>query len=156
MAIPSGSVTVTVREPRLAGSVFHPLLLNGRDQLVRTVGGMDRDKHLGRLVRGHRDMLLLAAIGAGQADASVLVQELENRSGGVIRPRLRSVHLALHRLWRAGYLARELESVGGRGRLTYRLTSTGRELLAIKRDEWDEVDAAVTAVIAGLSPAAGR
>lgn len=156
MTIPSGSVTVTVREPRLAGSVFHPLLLGSREHLVRTVGGMDREEHLGRLVRGHLDMLLLAAIGDGQGDASVLVQELDDHSGGVIRPRLRSVQLALHRLWRAGYLARQRESGGGRGRLAYRLTSTGRELLAIKRDEWNEVDAAVTAVIAGLSPAAER
>lgn len=117
---------------------------------------MDRDKLRDRVVRGHLDLLLLAAIGDGHSTAADLAEEIETQSGGVIKLRPRSVYPPLHRLSRAGHLARERESVGGRSRLTYRLTSTGRELLAVKRDEWDEVGAAVTAVIARLSPAAGR
>lgn len=133
-------------KPRSAGSVFHPPILNGVRPLVRSVEEMDGDA-----LRGHLDMLLLAAIGAGDAYGYGLIRGLRDRSSGVIELSEGTVYPALHRLYRSGYVTRDEEWVDGRQRRTYELTDMGRELLAAQVDLWNEVQKAVEAVLAGTS-----
>ena len=102
----------------------------------------------GDAIRGHLDLLLLAAIGDDRGHAYGLMHDLKARSGGVIDLAQATVYSALLRLWRAGHLTRSEEWVDGRRRQAYRLTDTGRMLLVAQLDLWEQVKAAVTAVLA--------
>lgn len=103
----------------------------------------------GNAVRGHLDLLLLAAIGTGRGHAYGLMLDLNGRTAGAIDLAQGTVYSALLRLWRAGHLARSEETVDGRRRQAYRLTDTGRQLLAAQLDLWEQLQAAVAAVLAG-------
>ena len=75
--------------------------------------------------------------------------DLNTRTAGAIDLAQGTVYSALLRLWRAGHLARSEETVDGRRRQAYRLTDTGRQLLAAQLDLWEQLQAAVAAVLAG-------
>lgn len=98
-------------------------------------------------------MLLLAAVDDGATHGYGLIQHLSDRTHGAITLAEGTVYTALHRLWRAGYLARAYEKVAGRRRLAYRLTAQGRQLLATRVDAWDQDQADIAAVLGDRVPA---
>ena len=63
-----------------------------------------------------------------------------------ICPRARSIP-ALHRLERAGLIASDWQTVGGRRRRAYHLTPAGHTALSEQRALWDQFSTAVTALL---------
>jgi PadR family transcriptional regulator PadR len=103
-------------------------------------------------VRGHLDGLILAVLEDGPRHGYAIIEVLQARSGGALDLPTGTVYPALRRLERAGWLAGEWSTVGGRERRTYRLTRAGRHALTARRGEWGEFSAVVTAVL-GTGPA---
>ena len=99
------------------------------------------------LLKGHLDMLLLAVVEAGPQHGYAVIEALRDGSDGALDLPTGTVYPALHRLERAGLLASDWETVGGRRRRTYRLTPSERTALGEQRAVWDQFSTAVTAVL---------
>lgn len=105
----------------------------------------------GETLKGHLDMLLLAAVAPGPSHGYAILQVLRDRSGGLFDLPEGTIYPALHRLEAAGRLAGEWEEVQGRRRRVYRLTATGRRALQAQTEEWAAFSGAVGGVIRGTS-----
>jgi len=103
-------------------------------------------------LKGHLDMLLLAAVSAEPAHGYRLVLRLRELSGGTFDLPEGTIYPALYRLERASLVASEWATVGGRVRRTYRLTDAGRESLASQVRDWRRFSEAIELVVkeAGL------
>ena len=102
----------------------------------------------GEALKGHLDMLLLAAVEARPAHGYAVIEELRRLSGGAFDLPEGTVYPALHRLERAGLLDSAWTQAEGRRRRVYRLTRAGRRELAARRREWRGFARAVEAVLA--------
>ncbi|RZS44312.1 DNA-binding PadR family transcriptional regulator [Herbihabitans rhizosphaerae] len=100
-------------------------------------------------LRGHLDALLLATLDGGKLHGYAIIEALQLRSGGALDLPTGTVYPALRRLERAGYVASEWSTVGGRKRRTYRLTATGERSLAKERTAWREFTTAIDGVLGG-------
>jgi PadR family transcriptional regulator PadR len=98
-------------------------------------------------LRGHLDPMILAVVESEPLHGYAIMEALLERSGG-------ELDLPTGRLERAGYLASEWSTVGGRKRRTYQLTSAGQKMLATGKSEWDAFRAVVEGVLRPR-PAAG-
>ncbi|MFF3670905.1 helix-turn-helix transcriptional regulator [Microtetraspora malaysiensis] len=98
-------------------------------------------------LHGHMDALLLSVLEHEPLHGYAIIEALQERSGGALAVPTGTVYPALRRLERAGYLAGEWATVGGRKRRTYRLTGTGRTALASERSAWREFTAAIGSVL---------
>ncbi|GLX93204.1 PadR family transcriptional regulator [Herbidospora galbida] len=87
-------------------------------------------------LRGHMDALLLSVVEHEPLHGYAIIEALRERSGGALDVPTGTVYPALRRLERAGFLASEWATVGGRKRRTYRLTDSGRAELAGERSAW--------------------
>ncbi|WP_082801479.1 PadR family transcriptional regulator [Herbidospora cretacea] len=87
-------------------------------------------------LRGHMDALLLSVVEHEPLHGYAIIEALRERSGGALDVPTGTVYPALRRLERAGFLASEWATVGGRKRRTYRLTDAGRAELAGERTAW--------------------
>jgi PadR family transcriptional regulator len=87
-------------------------------------------------LRGHLDSLILAALEDGPRHGYAITEALLARTGGEVDVPTGTLYPALRRLERAGYLRGEWSTVAGRERRTYRLTPSGRRVLAAQRHEW--------------------
>jgi len=87
-------------------------------------------------LKGHLDLLLLAALRGRPAYGYLLLERLRDMSDGTFALPEGTIYPALHRLERGGLLASRSEIAGGRKRRVYRLTARGEEELAGRRDEW--------------------
>ena len=74
------------------------------------------------LLKGHLDMLLLAVLADEPKHGYAVIAELHQRSNQVLDLPDGTVYPALHRLLRAGLLASDWTTVGGRRRRVYQLT----------------------------------
>jgi PadR family transcriptional regulator PadR len=101
------------------------------------------------LPKGHLDALVLAAVETEPAHGYAIVRRLGSRSGGVFRFSEGTVYPALHRLERDRLVRSRWTAAKGRRRRVYRITSAGREALAVRRLEWASFARAVEAVLAG-------
>jgi DNA-binding PadR family transcriptional regulator len=99
------------------------------------------------LLKGHLDALLLAVLEAGPRHGYAVIEALREGSDGALDLPTGTVYPALHRLERAGLIDSDWETVSGRRRRAYRLTSSGRQALADQRAVWDQFSAAVTALL---------
>jgi PadR family transcriptional regulator, regulatory protein PadR len=98
------------------------------------------------LLKGHLDALLLAVLEPGPQHGYAVIEAL--RSGNdALDPPTGTVYPALHRLERAGLIASEWETVGGRRRRGYHLTAAGHAALIEQRAVWDQFSTAVTALL---------
>jgi PadR family transcriptional regulator PadR len=102
-------------------------------------------------VRGHLELLLLAALRGGPAHGYVLIERLRERSDGEFDFPEGTIYPALHRLERAGLLASRWAEVGGRRRRVYSLTRRGRAALDSRAVEWDRFANAVNLVLGGAT-----
>ncbi len=102
----------------------------------------------GDVLKGHLDLLLLAALRAEPAHGYRVVELLRERSEGLFELGEGTVYPALYRLERSGLLVSAWDSASGRKRRVYRLTPRGEKMLTTKRSEWRAFANAVRAVVA--------
>ena len=65
-------------------------------------------------LRGHLDLLLLAALRPGPAHGYAIIEELRRRSGGTFDLPEGTIYPALHRLERQGLIESEWSDASGR------------------------------------------
>ena len=99
------------------------------------------------LLKGHLDALLLAVLEPGPQHGYAVIETLRSGSDGTLDLPTGTVYPALHRLERAGLIASDWETVGGRRRRAYHLTPAGQLALSEQRALWDQFSTAVTALL---------
>ena len=99
------------------------------------------------VLKGHLDALLLAVLEPGPQHGYAVIEAVRAGSGGTLDLPTGTVYPALHRLERAGLVASDWETVGGRRRRSYRLTTAGHTALHDHRVVWNQFSAAVTALL---------
>lgn len=98
-------------------------------------------------LKGHLDVLLLAALEDGPRHGYAIKEALREGSGGRFDLPTGTVYPALHRLEDAGLISGTWSQADGRRRRTYRLTEAGLRRLAGDRVDWHEFAAAVTTLL---------
>lgn len=89
------------------------------------------------MLKGHLDMIVLAALAAAPAHGYAVIQEIRRRSGGAFDLPEGTIYPALHRLEQMGLLSsRWTTGESGRQRRVYSLTRRGRHALADHRAVW--------------------
>lgn len=102
-------------------------------------------------LKGHLDMLLLAAVRGEPAHGYAIAERLRARSDGAFDLPEGTLYPALHRLERAGVLASRWSEVNGRRRRVYSLTRKGERALVERQEEWRDFSRAVEAVVGGTA-----
>jgi PadR family transcriptional regulator, regulatory protein PadR len=102
-------------------------------------------------LKGHLDLLLLAAVQPGPAHGYAIAEALRSRSRGTFDLPEGTLYPALHRLERAGLLASRWSEVNGRRRRVYQLTKAGHRSLTERHGEWRDFARAVHAVVEGIA-----
>jgi PadR family transcriptional regulator PadR len=91
----------------------------------------------GEMLKGHLDMIVLAALSSGPAHGYAVIKEIHRRSGGEFELPEGTIYPALHRLEQAGLLSsRWTVGDSARQRRVYSLTRSGRRALADQRAVW--------------------
>jgi DNA-binding PadR family transcriptional regulator len=88
------------------------------------------------VLKGHGDLLVLAALSAGPAHGYAIVDTVRERSAGAFDLAEGTVYPALYRLERQGLLESSWSDAGARRRRIYRLTRRGRAELTRQRSDW--------------------
>ena len=102
-------------------------------------------------LKGHLDLLLLAALQSRPAHGYAIAETLRTRSDGAFDLPEGTLYPALHRLERAALLASRWSEVNGRRRRVYQLTAKGQRALTAKNGEWRLFARAVQAVVGGVA-----
>jgi PadR family transcriptional regulator PadR len=98
-------------------------------------------------LKGHLDLLLLAALQSRPAHGYAIADTLRARSDGAFDLPEGTLYPALHRLEHARLLSSRWSEVGGRRRRVYQLTAKGQRSLAKRQSEWRDFSRAVLAVV---------
>src|SRR3954464_669606 len=107
----------------------------------------------GEILKGHLDMIVLAALAAGPAHGYGIIQEIRRRTGGAFDLPEGTVYPALHRLEQAGLLSsRWTTAESGRKRRVYALTRRGNRALADQRAVWEQFSLAIGGLLGGTRP----
>src|SRR3990170_1886220 len=94
--------------------------------------------------QGTLDMLILQILSLEPAHGYGIAQRLEQISKSVVQVNQGSLYPALHRLEQKGWLKAEWRpSETGREAKFYALTRSGQKQLALERESWDRLTAAV-------------
>ena len=105
------------------------------------------------MLKGHLDMIVLAALSAEPAHGYAVIEEIKRRSGGAFDLPEGTIYPVLHRLEEAGLLSgRWVTAESGRRRRVYAVTKRGERELAQQRTVWDEFSAAVGQLFKGRRP----
>jgi DNA-binding PadR family transcriptional regulator len=103
--------------------------------------------------KGSADLFILALVDEADHHGYDIGRQIEARSGGAVRFTMASLYATLYRLEERGRLkGRWVEKAGQRRRRYYRITESGRAVLATQREDWGRFIAALT-LVAGV-PAA--
>ncbi len=105
----------------------------------------------GEALKGHLDLLLLAALRGRPAHGYAIVAELKDRSGGVFDLPEGTIYPALHRLERQGLIESRWDDATGRRRRVYRLTRRGQRALGEKAKAWRSFSRAVSGALEGAT-----
>jgi PadR family transcriptional regulator len=101
------------------------------------------------VLKGHVDLLLLAALEDGPAHGYAVLDTVRARSGGAFELAEGSVYPALYRLEGRGLLTSAWsDGASGRRRRVYRLTRRGAAELARQREGWGSYVQAMRAALA--------
>src|SRR5438105_10072663 len=106
------------------------------------------------LKRGSSELLILALLEERQRHGYEIGQLITSRSKGAINFHITSLYPTLYRLEDGGFIeGRWVERAGQRRRRYYKLTRSGRRVLASQRDIWQNFFVALSRVakIAGTS-----
>jgi len=91
----------------------------------------------GEMLKGHLDMIVLAALSAGPAHGYAVIGEIKRRSAGGFDLPEGTIYPVLHRLEQAGLLSgRWVTADSGRRRRIYALTRRGERELEAQRAVW--------------------
>lgn len=103
--------------------------------------------------KGSADLFILALIDEADHHGYEIGRQIELRSSGAVRFTMASLYATLYRLEeRALIKGRWVERAGQRRRRYYRISESGRAMLAAQREDWSRFIAALTQV-AGVKPA---
>lgn len=109
----------------------------------------------GEILKGHLDMIVLAALLPGPAHGYAIIQEIRRRSGEAFDLPEGTIYPALHRLEQAGLLSsRWSSSESGRKRRVYSLTARGRRAFADHRAVWQRFSEAIRGLLGETAHAA--
>jgi transcriptional regulator len=103
----------------------------------------------GEALKGHLDLLLLAALRASPAHGYAIAETLRRRSEGTFDLAEGTLYPALHRLEASGLLASKWSEESGRRRRIYHVTQKGQRVLGARQDEWSQFARAVQGVLEG-------
>jgi transcriptional regulator len=94
-------------------------------------------------------MLVLQILSLGPAHGYAIAQRIEQITRNAVQVNQGSLYPALHRLEQKKWLRSEWRaSETGREAKFYALTRAGEKQLAIEKDSWDRLDAAVRLIFA--------
>jgi PadR family transcriptional regulator PadR len=98
--------------------------------------------------KGSAEMLVLSAIEARPRHGYDIARRIEQRSNGEVTFHAASLYPLLYRLEKRGWIAgRWTERPGERRRRLYRLTPTGKKVLAAQRSLWRAFVKAIDRVV---------
>jgi PadR family transcriptional regulator, regulatory protein PadR len=98
----------------------------------------------GEMLKGHLDMIVLAALAPGPAHGYAVIDEIKRRSAGAFDLPEGTIYPVLHRLEHSGLLAgRWVTADSGRRRRVYELTRRGERALAERRAVWERFSDAI-------------
>jgi len=100
-------------------------------------------------LNGVPELLLLRLLSARAMYGYELVQAIRLATGGGLEFGEGCIYPLLHRLEADGLLASRRETVGGRARFVYRMTSKGRAQLTERIGAWERVTSAVRLALDG-------
>jgi transcriptional regulator len=107
----------------------------------------------GEMLKGHLDLIVLAALSAAPAHGYAVIQEIRRRSGQAFDLPEGTVYPVLHRLEQAGLLTSHwVTAESGRRRRVYALTRRGERALAERRAVWQQFSDAIGGLLAGTRP----
>src|ERR1051325_3703912 len=93
----------------------------------------------GDMLKGHLDLIVLAALAPAPAHGYAVIEEIRRRSGEAFDLPEGTIYPALHRLEEAGLLSsRWVVGESGRQRRVYALTRRGTRALAERRAVWQQ------------------
>jgi PadR family transcriptional regulator, regulatory protein PadR len=96
------------------------------------------------LKKGSAELLILSLVEDRPRHGYDIGQLIELRSRGVLRFNVASLYPLLYRLEKRGWIrGRWVEKAGQRRRRYYRLTPSGKKVLAAQRDGWQEFVGAI-------------
>ncbi len=101
----------------------------------------------GEALKGHLDLLLLAALDPEPAHGYAIIQQLKRRSMESFVLAEGTIYPALHRLEAKGLIESSWAQQDGRRRRLYRLTRQGKNALRQKTRAWWEFAAAMNAAL---------
>ena len=93
----------------------------------------------GDALRGHLELLLLAALARTEQHGYALIEWLRTQSAGALDLGEGSVYPALRRLEAARCVTSSWRTDGGRRKRVYRLTTGGEERLSSERQGWNDL-----------------
>jgi len=96
------------------------------------------------MLKGHLDMIVLAALSSRPAHGYAVIEEIRRRSAGAFDLPEGTVYPVLHRLEQAGLLSgRWVTADSGRRRRVYEVTARGRRELTQQRAVWRQFSDAI-------------
>src|SRR3984893_13520518 len=110
----------------------------------------------GEMLKGHLDMIVLAALSSAPAHGYAVIQEIQRRSGGAFELPEGTIYPALHRLEQAGLLSSPWTTAeAGRQRGVYAAPKGGPGGLAAQRAIWQRFADAIGGLLGhrGHAPA---
>ena len=100
--------------------------------------------------QGTLDMLVLQILSLEPAHGYAVAQRIEQISRHAVQVNQGSLYPALHRLEVKKWLRAEWQvSETGREAKVYSLTTAGKKQLAVEKESWDRLNAAVKLIFAG-------
>jgi PadR family transcriptional regulator PadR len=101
----------------------------------------------GETLKGHLDLLLLAVLQREALHGYAVIRRLSERSGGAFELPEGTVYPALRRLEQYKLIRSRWQTVDGRRRRVYALTTAGKVALVDEMSGWDAFRAAMTRVL---------
>lgn len=109
------------------------------------------------MLKGHLDMIVLAALASGPAHGYAVIQEIRRRSGGAFDLPEGTIYPALHRLEQAGLLSSLwTQADSGRQRRVYSLSRRGQRALIGHCAVWQRFADAIGGLLGEAGHAAVR
>src|SRR3974390_2199862 len=111
----------------------------------------------GEMLKGHLDMIVLAALAGGPAHGYGIIQEIKRRSGGAFDLPEGTIYPTLHRLEKAGCLVSHWTTTeSGRKRRVYKMTRRGGRALSDHRALWQRFADAIAGMFREKARASAR
>jgi PadR family transcriptional regulator PadR len=98
--------------------------------------------------KGTLPTLILKALENEPAHGYRIAQQIKERSEGVLDFKEGTLYPALHKLENEGSVESYDDVERGRPRRYYRITKSGRKVLAKNRQEWQQLSRVVTSLLA--------